>query len=165
MTSHRIAMSCPLTRQGTKQGIEYRGVRRGDQEDLAILLYAAYRGTVDDDGGTYADARQEIDRLYACAYGEFLPGCSFVIEEGEFIASASLITWWKPHRAPLIAFTMTRPEYQRRGYAIATIRASMNALIDRGDERLTLVVTDGNERAQQLYARLGFRPISKIDSF
>ena len=54
---------------------------------------------------------------------------------------------------------MTRPEAQGRGLAGSLLRMSMNALLDRGYERLTLIVTDGNTPAQRLYASLGFRPI------
>jgi len=35
----------------------------------------------------------------------------------------------------------------------------VNALLDRGDNRLTLIVTDGNEPAEALYQELGFREI------
>ncbi|GEM_PF-1157760 len=39
------------------------------------------------------------------------------------------------------------------------LKKSMNALLDRGYDRLTLIVTEGNASAQHLYASLGFRPI------
>jgi len=158
----RIVMSLPLHRQALEAGTPIRSVKTEDRDELAILLYAAYRGTIDDEGGTYADASQEIDRLFAGAYGEFLPTCSFVIEEGESIASASLLTWWEVHQAPLIAFTMTRPEYRRRGYARLLIQTSMNALLDHGYDRLTLVVTVGNAPAQRLYQTLGFRTMTGL---
>ena len=38
---------------------------------------------------------------------------------------------------------------------------SINALLDREHERLTLIVTEENEPAQHLYASLGFRPIAE----
>jgi len=152
-------MERALTRQPIPSDLCCRSPRESDKETLAILLYAAYRGTIDDDGETFADALAEVEKVFDCTYGAFLPDCSFVIEEGEYIASASLITWWEPHDAPLVAFTMTRPEAQGRGLAGALLRMSMNALLDRGYERLTLIVTDGNTPAQRLYASLGFRPI------
>jgi GNAT superfamily N-acetyltransferase len=159
MNLQRIPMSCPLTRQVPPADLTCRGPQESDKEDLAILLYAAYRGTMDDEGGTFADALGEIDTLFAGGYGEFLPDCSFLAEEGEFLASASLVTWWASHRAPLVAFLMTRPEARRRGLARALLQRSMNALLDRGHDRITLVVTKGNESAESLYASLGFVPI------
>jgi len=150
-------MEIHLARQAIGVGPAHRTVRESDVEDLAILLYAAYRGTIDDEGGTFEDALAEIRNVFAGGYGKFLPDCSFVVEEGEFLVSASLITWWEPNDAPLIAFTMTRPETRNRGLATRVLNASMSALLDHGYDRLTLIVTEGNAQAQRLYASLGFR--------
>jgi len=159
MAPRRIPMAIRLTRLPAGERAIGRNPRNDEKDDLAILLYAAYRGTIDDEGGTFADARAEIDRLFDGAYGRFLGDCSFVIEEGEFLASASLVTWWAPHDAPLVAFTMTRPEAQGRGLARSLLTKSMNALCDAGYDRLTLIVTDGNAPAQRLYRSLGFRTL------
>lgn len=159
MSIRRIPMELELTRRALEQSVPHRTVRDADRPDLAILLYAAYRGTIDDEGETFADAMAEVDKLFAGTYGKLLPNCSFVVAEGEFLASACLITWWEPHDAPLVAFTMTRPEAGGRGLARHLLKASMNALLDRGYDRLTLIVTDGNAPAQHLYGSLGFRPI------
>jgi len=35
----------------------------------------------------------------------------------------------------------------------------MAAIVDRGDERLRLIVTDGNAPGRSLYESLGFRPV------
>jgi len=160
VTSRRVVETCSLVRQTPSSAIPVRGVRPCDEQGLAVLLYAAYRGTIDDEGETFSDALAEIGKTLAGDYGDFLPECSFLIEEGEFIASAVLISWWEPHQAPLVVFTMTRPEHRRKGYARTLIQGSMNALIDRGYNRLTLVVTEGNTPAQRLYDRLGFKPIT-----
>jgi len=153
----RIPMERRLARKTLSTICGVRTLCEADREDLAILLYAAYRGTVDFDGETFRDARAEIDRLFDGTYGRLLPGCSFLFEEGDFLASACLVTWWSPHEAPLVAFAMTQPEARRRGYARHLLQTSMNALFDRGYRRLTLIVTDGNEPAQALYQSLGFR--------
>ena len=132
-----------------------------DGEALAILLFAAYRGTIDDEGDSFADALVEIEKTFRGDYGCFLPACSFVVEEGEFLASACLTTFFDPHDAPLVVFLMTRPEAKRHGLARHLLERSMNALLEAGYERVTLVVTDGNEPAQSLYRRLGFTPIEE----
>ena len=136
-------------------------MRESDREDLAILLYATFRGTIDDEGETFADALAEIDRTFAGDYGELLFDCSFVIERGEFLASACLIGRSDPHDAPLVVFSMTRPDAQRQGLARLLLRRSIDALVDRGHKRLTLIVTEGNAPAEHLYASLGFRPIAE----
>jgi len=160
--ARHIPMEVRLTRRPVDRTHPGRSVRETDRQDLAILLYAAYRGTIDDEGETFADALAEIDKLFAGGYGEFLPDCSFVIEQGEFLASASLVTWWDPHDAPLVAFTMTRPEARGRGMARTLLGESMNVLLQRGYERLTLIVTDGNAPAQRLYRSLGFQKITDV---
>ena len=159
MDRRRIPMTCRLSRRRLEPDPTCRHPTEADRLDLAILLYAAYRKTIDDEGETFADALAEIDKVFADGYGRFLPGCSFVVAEGEFLLSACLISWWEPHDAPLVVFTMTRPEAQGRGLARALLQRSMNALIDAGYDRLTLIVTDGNSPAQHLYESLGFGPI------
>jgi GNAT superfamily N-acetyltransferase len=157
----RIPMEMTLQEQALPAGFRARAVRREDKEALALLLFAAYRGTIDDEGDSFADALQEIERTYRSEYGRFLPGCSFAIEEGEFLVSACLVSFFEPHDAPLVIFLMTRPEAKRRGLGRRLLQRSMNALLDEGYGRLTLVVTDGNEPAQRLYASMGFVPLSK----
>jgi GNAT superfamily N-acetyltransferase len=154
-------MKLQLTRQEVAASWECRPVRASDRQDLAILLYAAFRGTVDDEGETFSDALAEIDRTLAGAYGDLLFSCSFVIERGEFLASACLVVRSDPHGTPLVAFSMTRPDGQRQGMARFLLQRSIDALLDRGHERLTLIVTEGNAPAQHLYASLGFRPIDQ----
>jgi GNAT superfamily N-acetyltransferase len=152
-------MRLQLTRQEVAASWECRPVRESDRQDLAILLYSAFRGTIDDEGETFSDALAEIERTFAGAYGDLLFGCSFVIERGEFLASACLIVRSDPHSTPLVAFSMTRPDAQRQGLARFLLQRSIDELLDRGHEQLTLIVTEGNVPAQCLYASLGFRPI------
>ena len=155
----RIPMELQLTRQEPSTSCVCRTVRESDREDLAILLYAAFRGTIDDEGETFSDALSEIDRTFTGDYGDLLLDCSFVIEHGEFLASACLIGQSGPDDVPLVVFSMTRPDTQRRGLARFLLQQSIDALLDRGHERLTLIVTEGNTPAQRLYTSLGFRPI------
>jgi len=88
-----------------------------------------------------------------------LSDCSFVIERGEFLASACLIGRSSHDDVPLVVFSMTRPDAQRQGLARFLLQRSIDALLDRGHERLPLIFTEGNAPAQRLYASLGFRPI------
>jgi ribosomal protein S18 acetylase RimI-like enzyme len=137
-----------------------RTIRDTDAEDLALLLYAAFHGTIDDAGETFADARSEIERTFAGGYGRLLPDCSFAIQQGEFLASACLTSWYEPVSSPFVVFTMTRPEHKHQGMARFLLKQSINALVDRGYARLALIVTEGNVPAQSLYASVGFRKMS-----
>lgn len=154
-------MELRLARQAHAAPWKCRTVRGTDREDLAILLYAAFRGTIDDEGETFSGALAEIDTVFAGGYGNLLSECSFVIERGEFLASACLIGRLDPHGAPLVVFSMTRPDAQRQGMARFLLQRSIDTLLDRGHDRLTLIVTEGNAPAERLYASLGFRPIDE----
>jgi ribosomal protein S18 acetylase RimI-like enzyme len=159
MIRRRIPMETPLVWQTLPTLFASRAVRPTDKEALAILLFAAYRGTIDDEGDSFADALVEIEKAFRGEYGRFLPESSFVVEAGEFLASACLVSFFEPHDAPLVVFLMTRSEAKRRGLARSLLQQSMNALLGDGYNRLTLVVTEGNEPAQQLYRAMGFVPL------
>ena len=160
MSPRRIPMESALRERAVSADPRTRAVRRDDADALAILLFAAYRGTIDDEGDSFADALVEIEKTFRGGYGRFLPGCSYVLEEGEFLSSACLVSFFEPHEAPLVVFLMTRPEQKRRGLARLVLGRSMDALLEEGHDRLTLVVTDGNEPAQRLYASMGFTEIA-----
>lgn len=157
--SRRVPLELRLSPRKPSSPWSARNVRETDVDALAILLHAAFRGTIDDEGETFADARAEIERTLSGGYGRFLPEASFAIEEGEFLASACLVSWFEPHDAPLVVFSMTRPEARRRGMARFLLQRSIDALIARRYSRLTLIVTEGNDAAQALYESLGFTPI------
>jgi ribosomal protein S18 acetylase RimI-like enzyme len=154
-------MEVTLHPQSIPAEFRSRVVRPEDKEALATLLFAAYRGTIDDEGDSFADALEEIEKTWRGDYGRFLPECSFVVEDGEYLSSACMVSFFEPHAAPLVVFLMTRPEAKRRGLARCLLWRSMNALRDAAFSRLTLVVTDGNEPAQRLYHLLGFVPIEE----
>jgi GNAT superfamily N-acetyltransferase len=156
----RIPMSLHLQPQSFAHEWPCRTIRTSDANDLAILLYAAFRGTIDDEGEPFSTAVDEIAKTLAGDYGRLLSDCSFVIEKGEFLSSACLISWYEPAGNPFVVFTMTRPEAKGQGMARFLLKQSINALINRGDTNLTLIVTDGNLPAQHLYASLGFRAFS-----
>ena len=155
----RIPMALSLTPQETSGEWSVQTVTPEDAQDLAVLLYAAYRGTIDDDGETFADAQAEIAKTFTGAYGRFLPEASLHIREGEFIRSACLISWYEPTQSPFVAFMMTRPEYKGCGMGRFVLQTAINRLLDMGHSTLSLIVTDGNTPAQQLYHSLGFVPL------
>ena len=164
MPQRRVSMEMALERQAAPASFASRAAAPSDKEALAVLLYSAYRGTIDDEGDSFADALVEIEKMFGGEYGRFLPEVSFVAEDGEFLSSACLVSFFEPHAAPLVVFLMTRPEAKRRGLARQLLRQSINALLDAGTSRLTLFVTDGNEPAQRLYEALGFHPIEDSGS-
>jgi len=137
-----------------------RTAAASDKESLAALMLDAYHGTVDYEGEVLDDALREIGHVFSGYYGRFLPDCSFVVVGGAELSSACLVILLnegKPDETPLLAFAMTRKQYQHRGLASALIRRSAAALSELGYSRLSLAVTADNAPARRLYERLGFR--------
>jgi len=159
----RIPMSLKLTQQSYTREWSARPVTTKDADDLAILLYAAFRGTTDDEGEPFSAAILEIEKTMGGDYGQLLSECSFVIRRGEFIASACLISWYEPLNSPFVVFSMTRPEYKKQGMARFLLQKSINTLLERGYSTLALIVTDGNLPAQYLYSSLDFEPLLSTD--
>lgn len=126
----------------------------GDRPALAVLFLDAYRGTVDDEGETEADALAAVDALFAGAFGTFDAASSEIVEREGRLVAATLLTRWEG--APFVAFSLTDPGSQRQGLARAGLLRAMAALSARGETRLDLVVTATNDRAVALYERLGF---------
>lgn len=153
----RIPMVLQLKRLPQGNLRPCRAPRTSDGHDLAVLLYAAFRGTIDDEGESFADAQHEIEKTLSGDYGRLMMDCSFVIEHEDGLAAACLISWYEPSAAPLVVFTMTAPTLKGRGLARFLLVQSINALVERGHAQLELIVTDGNEPAQRLYASLGFQ--------
>lgn len=162
MSTKRIPLSLHLQPQTFDREWSYRTVHERDSQDLAILLYAAFRGTIDDEGESFEGAVREIEKTFAGDYGRLLPDCSFVIVQGEFLSSACLISWYEPSSSPFVVFTMTRPEFKGQEMARFLLKCSINALIDQGYSQLTLIVTDGNKPAQNLYASFGFQELPAL---
>jgi GNAT superfamily N-acetyltransferase len=150
----RIRMSMEIAPQQFQARWPSRLVHSDDLPQLAVLMLESYRGTIDDGGETINDAMAEVEGTFAGKYGELLGSCSFVITENERICSASLVTLFEA--LPLLAFSITHPTCSRRGMASQLIQESINAIHDRGNSRLRLVVTEGNTPARRLYHKLGF---------
>ncbi|MCE9620590.1 MAG: GNAT family N-acetyltransferase [Planctomycetes bacterium] len=142
---------------GQRERVQVDGMRtpkESDIPDLAMLMLAAYQGTVDDKGETLDDATKEIQKTFAGEYGPLNPECSKVVESGGVIFSATLVTRWKDR--PFIAFSMTAPIAKRKGLARAGLINAMQDLVAQGEREVHLVVTRTNIPAIALYQDLGF---------
>jgi ribosomal protein S18 acetylase RimI-like enzyme len=137
-----------------------RPVGRADAPELARVLLAASRGTVDDEGESEEDARAVVYNTLAGQEGPFVDACSFVAVEGGRLIGASLITLFEGR--PLLSYVVVDPAMQRRGVGSLLIRASGNALVAAGHRELDLFVTEANRPAVRLYEKLGFRVLERV---
>ncbi|MBS1963678.1 MAG: GNAT family N-acetyltransferase [Bdellovibrionales bacterium] len=133
----------------------FRNVSVEDAEALGPLMDRAYTNTIDWERETPEQCVEEMRGTLTGKYGPFLDRASFLIETEGRIVSASLVTLYK--EMPLLAFSMTDPDFQGRGYGRFLIERSLSALFAAASPALYLAVTEGNSSAQRLYARLGFR--------
>lgn len=78
--------------------------------ELARLMDVSYQGTIDHEGETLEQCVAEMRSTIDGKYGPFVANASCIIFKDQKAVSACLITIWK--NQPLIAFSMTDPEYQ-----------------------------------------------------
>lgn len=135
--------------------VSFRRVNVDDAEILGALMDVAYQGTVDHEGESPAQCVEEIRGTLTGKYGPFLDFASFLIAENGEALSTALITFWKDQ--PLLAFSMTAPRAQGKGYAGLLINQAISALSAHGYPQLFLAVTDANAPAVALYKKLGFK--------
>ena len=127
-----------------------------DEVALADLMYEAYLGTIDYAGEDRSQALEEVRKTFAGDYGAFHWSASRVMDRDGLIASAALLTRWRDR--PFVAFSMTRPEYKRKGLARACLQSAMQQLHSEGEHELRLIVTLANTEALTLYQSVGFQP-------
>jgi ribosomal protein S18 acetylase RimI-like enzyme len=139
-----------------------RPIDRSDVPALGALMLAAYRGTVDDECESEADAIAEVERTLAGDYVPLLDDCSFALDEGPRIAGASMITLWEGD--PFLTYVFVHPDMKRRGLGTFLTTTSANALVTAGYSQLGLFVTEENEPAVTLYRKLGFRVVDRLTS-
>jgi len=125
-----------------------------DEHLIASLMYHAYIGTIDYHGEDEAQALDEVRSTFSGKYGAFMWSASRVIERDSILTSAALLTRWQDR--PFIAFSMTRPEFQHRGFARACLMSAVNQLLADGEHEVRLVATLANVAAMGLYQNLGF---------
>lgn len=157
-TATRRCMRATLHPGDPSRPAGLRRVRPDDVDALAALMLDAYRGTADDAGESLDDARLEVAKTFAGAYGSFDADCSCVLVQHGLALSATLVTHWRGR--PLIAFTFTRAGFKRRGLARQCMTAAMTALQAAGEDEVDLVVTLANAPAVALYRSLGFQDVA-----
>ncbi len=161
----------PQTAPTLKPEFEIRPWSEPEYQSAAAVITAAYRGHVD----------SEINDQYRTLSGSLrflnnivrFPGC------GIFDPQASFVVFQHRSRSPvgLILCSQIRPdvghitqvcvlpEYRSAGLGVALLAATTRSLRERSFQAISLTVTEANDRAIALYARIGFESIRVFDAF
>ena len=152
-------------------GIEIRRWSDQDYQPAAGLITAAYRGHIDSD----------INDQYRTMTGSLrflnniirFPGCGVFDEASSFVAvhrltrtniGLILCSRVKDDTGHVTQVCLL-PEYRSQGIGEHLIAATRDALRQRDFALLTLTVTEANDRAVELYLRLGFSTARVFDAF
>jgi ribosomal protein S18 acetylase RimI-like enzyme len=135
-----------------------RPIVASDVDAIGELMYAAYRGTIDDAGEDQADWLDHTRDVLDEHYGAVVRAASLVMPLTPPFQSATLVIENAPHCA-LLAQVVTHPAHTNRGYARRLIAHTLHALAAMGYRRCVLEATIGNENAQHLYRSFGFAEI------
>jgi putative acetyltransferase len=123
-------------------------IRVATEADWATIP-EIHRAAFGDEGERVA---RLVDVLRASEW--YQPDLSFVAEEGGTLVGHVMNTWnWLEGGSPRVLQLSplgVLPEYQRRGYGSALVRASLHAVRARGEP---LLVVEGNPK---YYGRFGF---------
>jgi ribosomal protein S18 acetylase RimI-like enzyme len=139
-------------------GFPARHPSTDDAEALAVLMLDAYEGTIDADGSeTLDDARDEVAG-YLSPERSPMPEHSFVALAADTPVAAVLVRRYED--LPFIAYVMTAAEHKGRGLATALTQLALASLHAAGERQVHLWVTHGNDHAERIYERLGFRDLA-----
>jgi RimJ/RimL family protein N-acetyltransferase len=134
--------------------LELRAPLDDDVPTLAALMLDAYRGTVDYDGETIAQAQMEVEDFFQGAYGQPLLDCSRLGFIKEALVTACLAAWWGD--VPLISFVMTAAAWKNQGLGNAILQEALRLLSEAGHKEVRAVITEGNLPSEKIFAQAGF---------
>lgn len=156
----RLRWKAPLVAPAAPRDLCLRVVGSDDDEALGTLMSNAYRGTIDDEGETPEETLAQAHATFAGSWGPLIERASLVaVHGGDVVAMVITVRDAQHAMAPLIAFALTDPMWQRQGIGSWLIRESVCRLSSLGINELHLAVTRGSP-AQRLYERLGFEEVA-----
>ncbi len=127
-----------------------------DADALAELMLDAYLGTIDYEGETIVEARDEVARYLAGT--PLLEHSRLRIADGEPVA-ACLVSHWGERGCPIVSYVMTAPAWKSRGLAAELLGQSLASLAGAGHTEVRAVITEGNLPSEAVFRRAGFRRV------
>lgn len=171
----RLFMVLPLTDiqpdRNLSPDFEVRRWTEHDYQPSATVITAAYRNHVDseinDQYRTLSGSLRflnNIVRFPGC--GTFDPESSFVaLERGSHTLAGVILCSRVRHDAGHVTQVCVLPEYRQHGLGKLLMAATIHNLRNRKFSLLSLTVTEANNRAVELYRRLGFETRRVFDAF
>ena len=154
---HLVLELAPASGPAPDIGLPVRHPTTDDAAALASLMLDAYRGTIDfEDDDTLDTARHEVDGYFAPERGP-MPEHSFVAWDDDIAAAAVLVC--RHEEQPFISFVMTAAAHKGRGLATALTQLALASFHAVDEREVHLWVTRGNDPAERIYERLGFRDV------
>jgi RimJ/RimL family protein N-acetyltransferase len=129
-----------------------------DREALARLMLEAYRGTIDDEGESLDEAREEVDAWLASA--PLLDGSRVLGTRDGALISAVLVS--RLGDLPIIAYAMTAPPHTARGLASALLSDVVASLAAQGERAVVAFITEGNLLSERVFTRAGFERLPTV---
>lgn len=161
MLSCKTASNSPGT---ALEGVEVRLLRADDGDALGALMWDSYRGTIDDEYVSLAQALADAHDTLGGKWGPVIDeACLAAVDGGRVVAAVIAVRDADHDLSPLLAFALTDPAWQKRGIGRALIEDCIARLCSLGISELHLAVTPGNP-AQRLYERIGFNVVAAPDS-
>jgi RimJ/RimL family protein N-acetyltransferase len=145
------------TDKTTLAGLSLRTPEISDLRALAELMLEAYRGTIDYEGETIAEAVDELQRYLApSAKHHALLKHSALLTDGTMLVSACLVMHWSRRNCPSIGYVISHPLWKRRGLARHVVAESLCRLANDGHREVRTIITKGNAASEGLFLSLGF---------
>ena len=118
-------------------------------------MLESFRGTVDYEGETLAEAVQEVAGFFSplessratALFRLLTSGATAVWPLGQGLASRA---------CPLIGYIMCHPEWKQGGLATFALAESLRVLRLSGFGEVRAVITEGNVASEKLFLRAGF---------
>ncbi len=157
----RKRMEAPTRKAPLPDGVSLQPPEEGEILGLTSFLMDVYDGHMEQQFGLHSGPEDEWREYVAAIFkgesGQYMPDASYVSLDDGQIVGAVIITHWMG--MPLVAEVGVWKERRGRGLGRALLQAAMNRLADRGESRLALYVTVGNDPAISLYRSMGFAQV------
>lgn len=157
----RMRMEAPTAQRSLPPGMHLVPPEEGEVPGITKFLMDVYEGHMEQAFGLHSGPEEEwrgyVAAIFKGESGQYMPDASYVALDAARIVGAILITHWMG--VPLVAELGVAKDRRGTGLGRALLQAAMNRLVGRGESRLALYVTVGNDPAIALYRSTGFEPV------